>query len=166
MVQKIISGGQSGIDRAALDVALQLGIACGGWCPKGRKAEDGPISSAYPLQETPSLDYAQRTEWNVRDSDGTLILTRGTPTEGTAWTARVASRLRKSCLIVDFLDQPSGTTVTSWLDLYQIRILNIAGPRESKCPGIYAEASAFMRKILSGESASQSNDRGRVSLSP
>jgi len=76
MFAQVVSGGQTGVDRAALDVASELGLPCGGWCPQGRKAEDGPLVSRYPLKETPSADYFQRTEWNVRDSDGTLVLTR------------------------------------------------------------------------------------------
>ena len=83
MLTRIVSGGQTGVDRAALDVALELSIPCGGWCPKGRKAEDGALPARYPLKETPSEEYAQRTTWNVRDSDGTLILTHGAPTGGT-----------------------------------------------------------------------------------
>jgi hypothetical protein len=89
-VKKVVSGGQTGVDRAAVDVALELGMSCGGWCPKGRKAEDGRIPDQYPLQETPSADYRQRTEWNVRDSDGTVALTFGEPTEGTAQAIRMA----------------------------------------------------------------------------
>ena len=89
LVEKIVSGGQTGVDRAALDVALELGIPCGGWCPRGRRAEDGALSARYPLMETPSDDYVQRTTWNIRDSDGTLILTRGEPTGGTAQTALI-----------------------------------------------------------------------------
>src|SRR5438445_1429872 len=98
MFEKVISGGQTGVDRAALDVALELGVPAGGWCPKGRKAEDGSLAPRYPLTETPSEEYWQRTEWNVRDSDGTLVLTRGAPTEGTAYTIEVAKKLGKPCL--------------------------------------------------------------------
>ena len=82
--RKIVSGGQTGVDRAALDVAIKLGIEAGGWCPRGRRAEDGPIEERYPLRETWSRTYSQRTEWNVRDSDATLILCRGTPSLPTA----------------------------------------------------------------------------------
>jgi len=151
--EKIVSGGQTGVDRAALDVALELGLPCGGWCPKGRAAEDGPLAVRYPLTETPSEIHAQRTEWNVRDSDGTLVLTRGTPTEGTALTVAIAKRLRKPCLVLDLLDlheQPAESAVWTWADQHHIRILNVAGPRESKCPGIYAQAAAFLRKVFRG----------------
>src|SRR5947209_13063019 len=95
MVAKIVSGGQTGVDRAALDVALELGLPCGGWCPRGRRAEDGPLPARYPLTETSWEGYPQRTRWNVRDSDGTLILTRGQPDRGTALTIKLAQRLGK-----------------------------------------------------------------------
>src|SRR2546429_554237 len=100
-LSKIISGGQTGVDRAALDVALELGLPCGGWCPRGRRAEDGPIDSRYPLRETNALAYPVRTRWNVRDSDGTLILTRGRPDRGTALTRDLAERMGKPLLTVD-----------------------------------------------------------------
>src|SRR5512135_124388 len=101
MVARIVSGGQTGVDRAALDAARQLGLECGGWCPRGRRAEDGKVASGYPLRETPSEDYAQRTEWNVRDSDATLVLTHGRPAGGTALTIAVARRLGKPLLVLD-----------------------------------------------------------------
>jgi hypothetical protein len=154
MLVKIVSGGQTGVDRAALDVALQLGLDCGGWCPKGRRAEDGHIGAHYPLRETPSTDYAQRTEWNVRDSDATLVLTRGSPTEGTALTIQIAARLRKSCLIVDLAREPDVRQAAEWLLLYQIRTFNVAGPRESKCPGIYAQAGEYLARLI------EQRDRG------
>lgn len=149
MLQKIISGGQSGVDRAALDVALELGLPCGGWCPKGRKAEDGPLPARYPLKETPSDDYAQRTRWNVRDSDGTLVLMRRTPTEGTAFTIDTAARLTRPCLIIDLTQSPAATEVQTWIRLQTIQILNVAGPRESGQAGIYLEAARFLRLVLS-----------------
>ena len=145
----MISGGQTGVDRSALDVALELGMPAGGWCPKGRKAEDGSLSSRYPLTETPSEQYWQRTEWNVRDSDGTLVLTRGAPAEGTAYTIEVARKSGKPCLVLDLSEEPSESVVQAWADEHKVRVLNVAGPRESKCPGIYAQAAQFLRAILS-----------------
>lgn len=148
MIEKIISGGQTGVDRAALDLALERGLPCGGWCPKGRRAADGPIPRRYPLLETPSADYAERTEWNVRDSDGTLVLTRGRPTEGTAYTIQVADGLGKPCLVID-LEQPwKASAIREWMASHHIKILNVAGPRESKSPGIYRETLALLREVL------------------
>ena len=145
----MISGGQTGVDRSALDVALELGMPAGGWCPKGRKAEDGSLASRYPLTETSSEQYWQRTEWNVRDSDGTLVLTRGAPAEGTAYTIEVARKSGKPCLVLDLSEEPSESVVQAWADEHKVRVLNVAGPRESKCPGIYAQAAQFLRAILS-----------------
>jgi hypothetical protein len=136
------------VDRAALDVAMQLGLPCGGWCPKGRLAEDGTIPDDYPLQETPSATHAQRTEWNVRDSEGTLVLTRGRPTEGTAFTIAVAKRLGRPCLVLDLSEAPDQAAVRSWISRYGIQTLNVAGPRESKCPGIYQSATKVLKEIL------------------
>jgi len=137
------------VDRAALDAARALGLSCGGWCPKGRKAEDGPLDPRYPLRETPSEDYAQRTEWNVRDSDGTLILAAGRLSGGTASTAQRAAALRKPCLIVDLEHAVAPATIRAWLKTHRIRTLNVAGPRESRRPGIYAEASRVLRSVFS-----------------
>src|SRR3954447_14624932 len=95
LIQRIVSGGQTGVDRAALDVALALGIPCGGWCPRGRGAEDGLIPERYPLVETPAADASQRTRWNVRDSDGTLILAWGEPTGGTLLTVQACRETGK-----------------------------------------------------------------------
>ncbi len=148
MVTRIVSGGQTGVDRAALDLALALGIPCGGWCPTGRLAEDGAIPPCYPLQETPSESYAQRTEWNVRDSDGTLILTQGPPTGGTAQTVAFATRHRKPCLVVDLNAPGDPDAVRAWLRRHHIRTLNVAGPRESKQPGIAGQAERFLRSLL------------------
>lgn len=149
MVAKITSGGQTGVDRAALDVAQGLRLPCGGWCPKGRKAEDGLIASRYPLIETPSDEYAQRTEWNVRDADGTLVLTWGPPSEGTGYTLQVARRLKKPLLVVDLLQEPQESEVWAWMASHNIWTLNVAGPRESTCPGIYEQACIFLRKAFS-----------------
>ncbi|TLY38495.1 MAG: molybdenum cofactor carrier [Nitrospirae bacterium] len=148
-MQRIVSGGQTGVDRAALDVARELGVPSGGWCPKGRTAEDGVLAACYKMKETPTADYPLRTEWNVRDSDATLVLTRGEPTEGTAFTIELARRLRKPSVVVDLAQQTNISPLLDWISAHNIQTLNIAGPRESKCPGIYAEASKFLRHVLS-----------------
>ena len=148
MLHQIVSGGQSGVDRAALDAALARGMACGGWCPAGRKAEDGPLDARYRLKETPLSDYAQRTEWNVRDSDGTLVLHAGEVSGGTAQTVELAKRMQKPCLLVDLSQTPRPVTVHAWVTQHQIAVLNVAGPRESKSPGIYARARSFLDEVL------------------
>lgn len=143
----IVSGGQTGVDRAALDVALALGFPCGGWCPKSRLAEDGVIPSIYPLRETPSTDYAVRTQWNVRDSDGTLILLIGPPQGGTQFTIECARKHAKPFHIVN-LNANVEDTVSSaiaWLQHNRIATLNIAGPRESEHPGIYQLAYNWLQ---------------------
>jgi hypothetical protein len=145
---KIITGGQTGVDRAALDVALELGLSCGGWCPRGRRAEDGPIPAHYPLEETPGAEYPQRTEWNVRDSDGTLVLTLGQADRGTTLTIALAKRNGKPYLVVDLTDPPEAATIREWTEKHQIHILNVAGPRESSTPGIGARAAHLLREVL------------------
>ncbi len=145
---KIVSGGQTGVDRAALDVALELGLPCGGWCPKGRRALDGPIPPRYPLQETASPDYRVRTRLNVRDSDGTLILNCGELSGGTAYTLQVSEELEKPFLVVNVDDPADPVVVRQWMENSHIRTLNIAGPRENKCPGIYQQARSFLLTLL------------------
>jgi Circularly permutated YpsA SLOG family len=148
MFSKIISGGQTGVDRVALDVALELGIPCGGWCPQGRRAEDGPIPERYPLQETPWSGYPQRTEWNIRDSDSTLVLTRGEPDGGTALTIKLATQYQKPLLVVDLEENPKPADVIAWAKTHGIQTLNVAGPREGECQGIYGQASKFLKEVL------------------
>lgn len=154
MVRRIVSGGQTGVDRAALDVAHGLGLACGGWVPRGRRAEDGRIPSRYPVRETASAAYPQRTRYNVRDSDATLILSRGAPSGGTALTLACAKALRRPCMVVD-LDRSGGAAtpkaVRAWLSRHGVGVLNVAGPRESTAPGIADQACAFLRAVLSDE---------------
>ncbi|MGH6636455.1 MAG: putative molybdenum carrier protein [Gammaproteobacteria bacterium] len=147
MIERVLSGGQTGVDRAALDAARAAKIAIGGWCPRGRRADDGAISEHYPLAETPSAGYAQRTEWNVRDADGTLILKRGALEGGTVLTVRVASRWGKPCLVID-LNDPSAMVVVDWFAEDGIRVLNISGPREAQRPGIYTQALEFLRAVF------------------
>ena len=148
LIEKIISGGQTGVDRAALDVAMELGIPCGGWCSQGRRAEDGRIPEHYPLQEASSKEYPVRTRLNVEDSDGTLVLAAGSPTGGTALTLKLARQLHKPFLLVDLATDASPSVLRPWLRKNHILILNIAGPREGESSGIYEQASAFLRKAL------------------
>jgi putative molybdenum carrier protein len=148
VLARIVSGGQTGVDRAALDVALELGLPCGGWCPRGRRAEDGPIAERYPLQETPAAEYEQRTEWNVRDSDATLVLTSGVPSGGTALTVRAARRLGRPVLVVDPTAADAAEQIRAWLLEAGVRTLNVAGPRESGAPGIHRSARVVLRAAL------------------
>jgi len=146
MVEKIISGGQTGADRAALDVALELKIPCGGWCPKGRRAED----DRYPLEETLSSDYRVRTRLNVEAADATLVLTRGPVTAGADLTIKLAREKGKPLLIIDLNQNPDPAAVKKWLKAEGVRTLNVAGPRESKMPGLHAFAVEFLRAVLKG----------------
>lgn len=136
------------MDRAALDVARSLEIECGGWCPKGRRAEDGVIDNKYPLKETPDKDYSQRTEWNVRDSDGTLITTYGIPSGGTGLTLKLAKKLSKPCMVIDLDHPPEFSVIHKWIETKKISILNIAGPRASQCKDIHEETSFFLLELL------------------
>ncbi len=142
MIKKIISGGQTGADRAALDFAIKLGIPYGGWIPKGRITEEGALPEKYQMQEMPTESYAARTEQNVIDSDGTLIICRGKPTGGTDFTREMTLKHKKQLLHVD-LNQTSSFDAaslgSSWIKLYQIKILNVAGPRATKDPNIYVD---------------------------
>jgi hypothetical protein len=148
IIQKIVSGGQTGVDRAALDVAMELGIPCGGWCPKGRLAMDGVIPSWYPLQETQSADYAERTRLNVLDSDGTLILNVGKLTGGTAYTVDVASQNAKPFIVVQIDASPDPGAVIDWITQHDIHALNVVGPRETEQAGIHTLASDFLIQVL------------------
>jgi hypothetical protein len=147
-VLNVVSGGQTGVDRAALDAARAAGLPIGGWCPRGRLAEDGPIPAEYPLRETPSDDYAERTEWNVRDADATLVLTRGRPSPGTALTIELARRLDRRLLVLDLRDSPDPTALATFVREGEIAVLNVAGPRESQSPGIGQEARAFLERAF------------------
>ena len=136
MIKKIISGGQTGVDRAALDFALDHKIPCGGWCPKGRRAEDGAIPVRYPMQEADSPDYTVRTKRNVDHSDGTLIITIGQMDPGTSLTYQYAISSNKPCLVID-VSKKDYSEVLPWLQKNRVSTLDIAGPRESNAPGIY-----------------------------
>lgn len=151
VIKKIISGGQTGVDRAALDVARDLRIECGGWCPKGRRAEDGRIPDEYPLRETDSSVYAERTEKNVIDSDGTLILTVGPLAGGTAYTVGCAQRHGKPYHVVDLLRTADPSSARRWLESRPIAVLNVAGPRHSESPQGYTLAYQFLTRLLGGD---------------
>src|SRR4051812_48813096 len=137
MISKIISGGQTGADRTALDFAIEHGIPHGGWCPKGRKAEDGPIHERYQLQEHASDQYLKRTEQNVIDSDGTVIVTiHPVLTGGSKRTADFARKHRKPWLHIHKKTPHAGEVLRRFIEEHVIRVLNVAGPRASSQPGI------------------------------
>jgi putative molybdenum carrier protein len=157
----IRSGGQTGVDRAALDFAVRRGRPYAGWCPRGGWAEDFPdppgLLAAYPrLTETPSADPAERTAWNVRDSHATLILTRGDLSRslGTTLTRQLTRQLKRPCLVVDPADPSAADAARDWLDRTAVGlgvselVLNVAGPRESEAPGVSAETGRFLEQLL------------------
>ncbi len=156
-VGRIVSGGQTGVDRAALDVALALGLPCGGWCPRGGWAEDMPdppgLLASYPtLNETPSTDPVQRTRWNVRDSDAVLLVlpARGAASPGSALTLAHALELRRPLAAVT-LQEPSRALAEARALLSELPrsgSLNVAGPRESESPEIYRGAAALLASLL------------------
>lgn len=147
-LRQIVSGGQTGVDRAALDVAIHLQIPHGGWCPRGRLAEDGRIADCYQLRETPEAEYAVRTERNVIDSEGTLILHRHQLSGGTKLTAQLAARYRRPLLVVDLAEALEAEQVVEWLVTNQIEVLNVAGPRESSLPEIGRMTEQFLLRVL------------------
>lgn len=151
MIKKIISGGQTGADQAALDAAIKLDIPHGGWLPKGRQTEDGPLPQKYELQELPSKNYAERTEKNVVESDGTLIISHGPLTGGSAYTVDMAVKHDRPHLHAD-LDKISAfqaaLTIRDWIHDNQIDILNVAGPRASKDPKIYADTFKILESVV------------------
>jgi hypothetical protein len=147
-VQRIVSGGQTGVDRAALDAAISLNIEHGGWCPRGRLAEDGVIPSRYQLRETEATEYAVRTEQNVVDSDGTLLLYKERLQRGTLLTYRMAQKHTRPALRVR-LDRPLDVpAIQRWLVDNKIRTVNIAGPRASSCPGIEQETLRLLTRVF------------------
>lgn len=157
MIERVISGGQTGVDRAALDAALEAGLDCGGWCPKGRRAEDGAVPNRYPLKETVSVDYRRRTRLNVADSDGTLILVLGAISGGTALTRELALAQHKPLFVVD-LDFPAPwRDVSVWIRDNDIHTLNVAGPRESQRPGIADRAVEYLTALFSELSVGAKN---------
>ena len=148
MFHTIISGGQTGVDRAALRAARGLGLSCGGWCPKGRQAEDGVIPREFALTQTDSDDYEVRTRFNVRDSDATLIVSNGPLDRGTELTAALANQARKPYRVVDLACESTPRATAAWINTVPGGVLNVAGPRESNCPGIETLAEDWLRALF------------------
>ncbi len=159
VLSKVISGGQTGVDQGALRAAAAMGFAVGGWCPPGRMSEDERIPDGLPLKETlqersenaPHIPRSQRTEWNVRDSDGTLLLwpsdlNREDP--GTRWTAECAARYGRPTMVCDPGDLTNISKVQEWLEEKSIKTLNVAGPSESSSRGIGRTSEKFLREVL------------------
>jgi len=148
VLNKIISGGQTGVDSAALDFALQNNVECGGWCPKGRKAEDGMINIRYPLKETKTKNYNERTEKNVLLGDGTILFYHKEMDEGTLLTASFCVKWKKPILKIDLNKDQKPSVIKRWIKQNNIQALNIAGPRESTSPGIYKITYEFLKLRL------------------
>lgn len=150
--EKIVSGGQTGADRAALDAALEAGVEAGGWVPRGRLAEDGVIPLSYPnLEETRTEAIQERTRRNVESSDGTVVVVHGPVRGGTAYTVSVAEELKKPLLVLDLtkLTLPRAAEILkAWCAEHRIAVLNAAGPRASEDPGIYGPARRLIADIL------------------
>jgi len=136
------------VDRGALDAAIELDLPHGGWCPRGRLAEDGRIPARYRLEETDSPKYYVRTRQNVLDSDATLILCRGPMSGGTELTLRMADQYGKPNLVVDLHADPQPQAVRDWLQEHGVEALNVAGPRESQNPGITDDAREFLLRVF------------------
>jgi hypothetical protein len=148
---KIISGGQTGVDRAALDAALELGLKAGGSVPKGRLAEDGRIDDKYPVDECGSAEYPVRTEMNVRHADATLILAHVPLSGGTRLTVEMCRKHKKPFAVVDLADETveeAEEKIRVFLEKEKPATLNVAGPRESSSPGIYKKSLHVMRRVL------------------
>ncbi|WP_340111236.1 putative molybdenum carrier protein [Maribellus mangrovi] len=146
LCQKIISGGQTGVDRGILDACLDKKFPCGGWCPKGRRAEDGVILTKYPLTETKEKEYSVRTRRNVEDADGTIIMFESAHSAGTELTADIACRLKKP--LRKITAETPVKNILIWMYLNKIKILNIAGPRESEVPGSATAAYQIISDLI------------------
>jgi len=154
---KIISGGQTGVDRAALDVALKHGIECGGWCPTGRLDEFGRIPAQYPVQELEAVGFGERTLQNVKDSDGTLIIYPGKLGGGTEQTIRFCVKLQRPHELIDaskFSAQDAAKLIAGFVRKHKIKSLNVAGPRQSEWRAGYDYAAGVLNAFLLALNAS------------
>jgi hypothetical protein len=166
-MRKVISGGQTGVDQAALRAAMACGLEIGGWCPPGRVCEDGMIPADFPLKETeldrspdaPDVPRSQRTEWNVRDSDATLVVRRGSRRaspairdRGTDWARRCAERYGRPLLECDVDDPDGKEKIQNWVSALGIETLSVGGPSESAAPGIGAETYALLKRVFGDQS--------------
>ena len=150
MLKKIISGGQTGADRAALDAALESNFPCGGYCPKDRQAEDGRIDTKYPLIEVDG-GYADRTEKNVVCSDGTLVFFHEEATGGTQLTVEYCESHKKPCLEIDISGiRPvdASKSIDRFISEFKIQTINVAGPRASECPEVYDFVALSLSLVL------------------
>ena len=151
-IKKIISGGQTGADRGGLDAAIELGIPHGGWCPKGRKAEDGVIPAKYRLKEHVSAEYPPRTSLNIYDADATMIFKRGELGRGSRLTFSLAQGQKRPVIVLDVADvlagQEDSAALWAFLDEHRPAILNVAGTRESHAPGIQEAVRRILVKEL------------------
>ena len=148
---RIVSGGQTGVDRAALDAAMELGVPCSGWCPLGRLAEDGPIDKRYPLTETNTRQYVERTRRNVVESDATLIVYFNVVEGGTKKTEHFCQQYHKPCLLLDMAEQTESEAVArlvGFIHEHKIEVLNVAGPRASKQRQAYPATRALIKAML------------------
>ena len=154
MITKIISGGQTGADRAALDFAIRYNIPYGGWVPKGRRTEDGTLPEIYQLQEMPTDEYSKRTDQNILDSDATLILSHAHLSGGSALTQSLAEKHGKPYIHIDLSKvdmRKAGLIVNIWIQRYKIKVLNVAGPRTSKDPKIYQATFGLLEVLFMKE---------------
>jgi len=156
IIEKIVSGGQTGADQAALDVAIRLGIPHGGWVPKGRRTEAGALPRRYEMREMPTDGYAERTEQNVIDSDGTVIFSHGALDGGSALTEIRVREHGRPHLHLDmekFSIAEAADALKEWFENNAIRVLNVAGPRASKDPDIYRVTAAVLESLLGKDRA-------------
>lgn len=151
-LRKIVSGGQTGADRAGLDAAMKAGLPVGGYCPKGRLAEDGTIPEHYPLVEMAKGGYPARTERNVVESDGTVVFNIGKLTGGTRLTVECARKHNKPHIVIQLdVAKPDVTILAEWIDKNNVQVLNVAGPRESKTPGVHRLTCKYLEDFLNDQ---------------